>query len=105
MNKPDALIEFSITPVGGDEHLSGKIARCTRLVRESGIKNELHAMGTILEGDLDKSLELIKSCIAETLSDTPRVSASVRIDARARGQTDIEGRVRSVEEKLPEAAG
>jgi len=80
--------------------VSDQIARCTRLVRDSGIRNELHAMGTILEGDLDKSLELIRSCVTETLKDAPRVSVSVRIDARADGQTDIDQRVRSVEDKL-----
>lgn len=100
MNDSNALIEFSVTPVGGGEHLSEHIARCTRLVRESGIRNELHAMGTILEGDLDKSLELIRSCIAETLKDAPRASVSIRIDARADGRTDIDERVRSVEDKL-----
>jgi len=100
MSLPNALIEFSITPVGHDRHLSEQIARCTRLVRQSGIENELHAMGTILDGDLEKSLDLIRSCIEETLKDSPRVSVTVRIDARADGATDLAGRVKSVEDKL-----
>ncbi len=100
MAEQKALIEFSITPIGCGEHVSNEVARCTRLVRESGIKNELHAMGTVLEGDIDESLNLIKRCLQEVLRDAPRATATVRIDARATGSGDLEKSVKSVESKL-----
>lgn len=100
MDDRKTLVEFSITPVGGGEHVSGDIARCTRLIRESGIKNELHAMGTILEGDLDESLALIKQCLREVLQDNPRATANIRVDVRADGASGIEKSIRSVEDKL-----
>ncbi len=94
------LVEFSITPVGSGEHVSDSVARCTRIVRESGIRNELHAMGTILEGELDQSLEVIRRCLEEVLRDSPRATASIRVDARSEGEGSMEASVRSVEEKL-----
>jgi len=99
MNKRNAIVEFSITPVGTAEHLSETIARCTRIVRESVLDNELHAMGTILEGDLDECLNVIRQCMEEALADAPRVSTSIRIDA-GDGRSGITQRVRSVEDKL-----
>ncbi len=100
MKGQKSLIEFSIVPVGSGEHLSDHVAKCTRLVRESGIKNELHAMGTILEGDLDECFELIKKCLDEVRKDSPRVSAAIRVDIRSGNGGGIEKSVESVEGKL-----
>ncbi len=100
MEEENTLIEFSITPVGSGEHVSDHVARCTRLVRESGIKSELHAMGTILEGDLEKGLDVIKECLKEVLKDSPRATTTIRIDARSVGESSMEKSVKSVEEKL-----
>lgn len=49
------MVEFSITPIGSGEHVSEQVARCTRLIRESGIKNELHAIK--LAGLINESKE------------------------------------------------
>ncbi len=99
MNKRTAIVEFSITPVGGGTHLADAIARVTRIVRDSGLDNELHAMGTILEGDLEECLKVIRQCIDAALEEAPRASTSVRIDA-GEGRAGIADRVRSVEDRL-----
>jgi len=99
MENRNAIVEFSITPVGTDEHLSETIAKCTGIVRESGLDNELHAMGTIVEGDLDECLRVIRQCIDAVLADAPRASTSVRIDC-GKGRSGITSRVQSVEDKL-----
>lgn len=99
MKKRNAVVEFSITPVGTGEHLSEAVARCTAIVRESGLDNELHAMGTIVEGDLDECLLVIRRCMEQALSDAPRVSTSVRIDC-GEGRSGLAERVRSVEDKV-----
>ncbi|MBS3744484.1 MAG: MTH1187 family thiamine-binding protein [Wenzhouxiangellaceae bacterium] len=99
MKNRNAIVEFSVTPVGGGTHLTDVIARITRIVRDSGLDNELHAMGTILEGDLDECMNVIRQCIDAALEETPRASTSVRIDA-GEGRSGIADRVRSVEERL-----
>ncbi len=100
MKGEKSIIEFSVIPIGSGEHLSDQVAKCTRLVRASGIKNELHAMGTILEGDLDECLELVKKCLLEVRKDSPRVTATIRIDLRSGDGGGIEKSVESVEGKL-----
>lgn len=57
-------------------------------------------MGTILEGDLDKSLEVIKGCLREVLKEVPRASTTIKIDARSDGSARMERYVKSVEDKL-----
>jgi uncharacterized protein (TIGR00106 family) len=99
MSERTAIVEFSITPVGAGAHLAEAIARVTEIVRDSGLENELHAMGTILEGDLDDCLAVIRRCIDAALEEAPRASTSVRIDA-GEGRSGISDRVKSVEDRL-----
>jgi uncharacterized protein (TIGR00106 family) len=99
MTQRTAIVEFSITPVGTGPHLSEVIARITEIVRDSGLDNELHAMGTLLEGDLDDCLAVIRKCVDAALEEAPRASTSVRIDT-GEGRSGLAERVRSVEDRL-----
>ena len=99
MDKRSAVVEFSITPMGTESHISEAVAKCTRIVRASGLANELHAMGTIVEGDLDECLRVIRECMDAVLADAPRAGTSVRIDC-GDGRPGLADRVQSVEDKL-----
>ena len=54
------LLEMSITPLGVGESVSAYVAECVDLIDRSGLDYELHAMGTIVEGELDQVLELMR---------------------------------------------
>jgi uncharacterized protein (TIGR00106 family) len=56
------LLEFSITPLGRGESVSPYVTRCVEIIRASGLDYELHAMGTIVEGELPALLDLLRSC-------------------------------------------
>ncbi len=70
------------------------------MVYESGINYKLHSMGTILEGDWDEILKLIKKCHERTLEDSDRVLTTITIDDRKGKLGRIVGKVQSVEGKL-----
>src|SRR5438132_11979998 len=57
------LLEFSVTPLGEGESVSRYVARCVELVAASGLDYRLHAMGTIVEGELDQVLDLMRRSI------------------------------------------
>lgn len=101
MKPEDTLIEFNVIPVGHIENdsISPIIAKVVRKVKTSGLPNEIHSMGTVVEGRLDECLDLVKECIREALKETPRVTASVRLDVRPGHAGRMESSVRSVEEK------
>jgi uncharacterized protein (TIGR00106 family) len=96
----DTLIEFSVVPLGVAGSLGPHVARVTRVVQRSGLPNELHSMGTLVEGDLDRCLEVVKASIRELLKDSPRVSASVKLDVRPGHTGRLRGKVASVERHL-----
>ena len=94
------VVNFSIVPIGKDSSLSAKVAEILEIVSESGIDYKLHAMGTILEGDWDEIMRLIKKCHKKILKDSDRVLTTITIDDRKERTGRIAGKVKSVERKL-----
>jgi uncharacterized protein (TIGR00106 family) len=79
----DTLMEFSITPLGTPgPSVASFVAECVKLVKKSGLEFELHSMGTIVEGELESCLNLLKECIQTTLKTAPRASIAVKMDVR-----------------------
>ncbi len=94
------VVNFSIVPIGKESSLSEKIAEILKIVSESGIDYKLHSMGTILEGEWDEIMKLVKKCHKKILKDSDRVLTTITIDDR-KGRIDrIAGKVASVERKL-----
>lgn len=94
------LLEMSITPLGAGESVSSYVAECVRLVRESGLDYELHAMGTIVEGELGEVLDLMQRCIELTAESAGRVSCAAKLDYRPGHTGRLRSKVQSVEQKL-----
>jgi uncharacterized protein (TIGR00106 family) len=94
------IAEFSVVPIGEGESLSPYVAECLKIVRKSGLKYELTASATILEGDYDQVMETIGQCHKKVRSMTDRVMTSIRIDDRAGASDEIVRKVKSVEEKM-----
>jgi len=94
------IANFSVVPIGKGNSLSTQVAEVLKVVDESGINYKLHSMGTILEGDWDEILKLIKKCHERTLEDSDRVLTTITIDDRKGKSGRIVGKVQSVERKL-----
>ncbi len=94
------VVNFSIVPIGKDSSLSAKVAEVLKIVSESGIDYKLHPMGTILEGDWDEIMRLIKKCHKKILKDSGRVLTTITIDDRKGRTGRISGKVKSVEKEL-----
>ncbi|MEM9352919.1 MAG: MTH1187 family thiamine-binding protein [Planctomycetota bacterium] len=94
------LLEMSITPLGAGESVSRHVAECVRLVDQSGLDYELHSMGTIVEGELDQVLELMRRCMEHTAQSAGRVSCAAKLDYRPGHSGRLKSKVQSVQEKL-----
>ncbi|HEY6104900.1 MAG TPA: MTH1187 family thiamine-binding protein [Anaeromyxobacteraceae bacterium] len=97
-----AVVFLTITPIGtGTPSVSRYVAGVERILRESGLKSQLTAMGTIIEGDLDEILKVVRRMHEHPFTaGAVRVSTFVKIDDRRDKEHTIEGKMRSVEEKL-----
>jgi len=97
------LAEFSITPIGAGESLSTYVAECMKIVKESGLPHELTAMGTIVEGEWDEVMAVIKACHMAVRAKCRRVSTIIKIDDREAPPGRIKAKVESVLKKLEQA--
>ena len=94
------LLEMSIVPMGVGESVSQYVAECVNLVDKSGLDYEVHAMGTIVEGELDDVLELMRACIEKMAEHSDRVSCAAKLDYRRGKSGRLAAKVDSVEKKL-----
>ncbi len=94
------VVNFTIVPIGKDSSLSTKVAEVLKIVSDSGIDYKLHSMGTILEGEWDEIMKLIKKCHKKILKDSDRVLTTITIDDRKGRTGRISGKIKSVERKL-----
>lgn len=94
------LLEFSVSPLGAGESVSGYVARAVELVIASGLDYRLHAMGTIVEGELEPVLDLMRRCIEAVAADCPRVTCSAKLDYRQGASGRLNAKVQSVADKL-----
>ena len=98
-----AIAEVSIVPLGTETpSVSQYVARAVKLLeQERGIKYELTAMGTIIEGDLDRILAVVKKMHEEVFGEgVARVLTTVKIDDRRDKAQGIKEKVDSLKRKL-----
>ena len=99
-----AVVELSIVPIGVEStSLSSYVAQAIKVLKTSSLEYELTAMGTIITGDLDEVMRVIRrmheSCFS---AGAMRVLTQVRIDDRRDKKGSPEQKIQSVMGKLQE---
>jgi uncharacterized protein (TIGR00106 family) len=98
-----AIADVCVIPIGVGVSLSKYVAACERVLASAGLKTQLHANGTNVEGDWDAVMAALKQC-HEVLHQmgAPRVHTELRIGTRNDRPQSMEQKVSSVQEKLKE---
>ena len=92
---------LSIVPIGAGVSLSGYIAACQQVLRESGLQTELHAHGTNIEGEWDEVMAAIRRCIETVHSmGAARISTLIKLGTRTDREQSMDEMVRSVRKKV-----
>lgn len=94
------LLEFSITPLGKGESVSAYVAKSLDIISKSGLSYQLHAMGTIVEGELHEVLGVLQKCLEALAVDSDRISCSAKLDYRKGATGRLKSKVESVERHL-----
>lgn len=94
------LVEFSLFPIGKDEHLSPYVAHSLEIIEKSGLPYQLTAMGTLIEGEWDEVMNVVKKCYMRMHEEAPRIYGSIKIDARKGSEFQLKRKVDSVEQKI-----
>lgn len=94
------VLEFSMYPLDKGESVSPYVARSLRIIEASGLDYRLHAMGTVLEGEYDQVMDVVKQCFEAMAADCTRIECSIKLDYRKGRRGRLEGKVASVEQKV-----
>jgi uncharacterized protein (TIGR00106 family) len=98
------IADLCLIPIGVGVSVSKEIAACERVFAEAGLKVNLHAYGTNIEGEWDDVFAAIKRCheVVHSMG-AQRVSSSLRFGTRIDRKQSMDDKISSVKEKL--AAG
>lgn len=80
--------------------MSEAVARAVKVVRESGLPNETNAMFTLIEGEWDEVMEVVKQATKAVQEVSPRVSLVIKADIRPGVTGQIAGKVESIDRHL-----
>ena len=95
------IADVCVVPLGAGLSLAPYIAACERVFQEAGLKTQLHAYGTNVEGDWDTVFAAIKRCheVVHEMG-APRVGTTIKVGTRTDRDQTMEEKVRSVEKLI-----
>ena len=95
------IADFCIVPVGVGVSLSRYVAACEEVIKKSGLKAQLHAYGTNVEGEWEQVLAALKRCheVVHEMG-APRITTTVKLGTRTDREQTMQEKIESVEEKL-----
>ncbi|MCP4248133.1 MAG: MTH1187 family thiamine-binding protein [bacterium] len=94
------LLEFSMTPLDKGESVGRYVARSLEIISTSGLPYRLNPMGTVIEGDWDDCLDVVRRCYERMSADCNRITCSVKIDYRKGKSGRIASKVARIESLL-----
>lgn len=97
------LVEFSIVPVGVGSSIGDQLAEVLKIVDASGLPYKINPMGTVVEGEWDEVMKLVKKCHKTILKTGERVMTTISIDDRKGKPNRIDEKVKSIERRIGKA--
>ncbi len=94
------LLEFSIFPLDKGQSLSRYVAETLEIIDSSGLPYQCHSMGTLLEGEFDEVMDVVRQCYQRMSADCDRVELSLKLDYRKGRRGGLQSKVASLEKKL-----
>ena len=97
------LAEFSIVPIGAGSSIGDRLAEVLKIVDASGLPYKANPMGTVVEGEWDEIMKLIKKCHAVVMKSGERALTTISIDDRKGKPNRIDAKVKSIEKRIGKA--
>jgi len=94
------LLEFSMSPLGKSESVGKYVSRSLEIIDQSGVEYRLNPMGTVLEGEWDDVMDVVRKCYECMRKDCNRISCTIKVDYRKGKNGRLSGKVASVEKRL-----
>lgn len=94
------LAEFSIIPIGTGSSIGDQLAEVLKIVDASGLPYKVNPMGTVVEGEWDELMKLIRTCHRTVMKSGERAVTTITIDDRKGKPNRIELKVKSIEKRI-----
>jgi uncharacterized protein (TIGR00106 family) len=95
------LLEFAMFPTDKGESVSAYVSRVIKMIDGSGYPYRLTPMGTVVEtSTMPEALEILRKSYEQLEDDCNRVYSSVKFDIRKGKENRIDGKIRSIENKI-----
>jgi uncharacterized protein (TIGR00106 family) len=95
------IVDLTVIPLGVGVSLSPYVAACEKVLSDAGLKTQLHANGTNIEGEWDEVFAAIKRCheVVHEMG-APRISTVIKAGTRTDKSQTMEDKIQSVQGKL-----
>jgi len=94
------LIEFSIIPIGVGSSIGDQLAEVLKIIDASGLSYKINPMGTVIEGEWDEIMKLVKKCHNTVMKTGERANTTISIDDRKGKPNRIDEKVKSIERRI-----
>ena len=95
------MIDLCVVPVGIGVSVSEYIAECQKLIRGAGLDSQMHPYGTVIEGEWDEVMAVVKTCHEKVHAmGAPRISTTIRMGTRTDREQTMQDKVDSVTSKM-----
>lgn len=99
------IVAFSVAPAGGEsDSVSAAVARAVRVVADSGLPYELNAMFTLVEGEWDEVMEVVRRAVEAASEGASRTSLVLKADIRPGYTGQLSAKIDRVQQHLAESA-
>jgi uncharacterized protein (TIGR00106 family) len=99
------IIAFSVAPAGGEsDSVSAAVAEAVRVVANSGLPYELNAMFTLIEGEWDEVMDVVRRAVEAASVSASRTSLVLKADIRPGHTNQLRAKVDRVREHLATTA-
>jgi len=95
------LMDIMISPSGVGTSISPYVAECQKIFEQAGLKHQMHAFGTNVEGEWDEVTGAVKQC-HERMHEmgAVRVTSHMKLSTRGDRHQTLQDKVSAVREKM-----
>ena len=95
------MIDLCVVPIGVGVSVSQYIAECEKIIGAARLNSQLHPYGTVIEGEWDEVMAVVKQCHEKVHElGSPRILSVVKIGTRTDRAQSMQDKIDSVNEKL-----
>jgi uncharacterized protein (TIGR00106 family) len=97
----NVIIDLCVVPIGVGLSVSKYVVACHEVINRSGLKSELHAYGTNIEGEWNQVFDVVKKCHEKVHGmGAMRITTTIKAGTRTDRDQTMADKVESVRDKL-----